>query len=87
MTPTLPFVFWRTACYTAIGRDAIMLRRHWKTLVAVLGGNFLYFAVLLPHLPPAAQHQPSQLDWGLVVDFWICLALYGLLAFSFRSKR
>ena len=38
-------------------------------LVAVLGGNFLYFVVLFPYLPPAARHRPSQLDWGLLVDF------------------
>lgn len=63
-----------------------MLRRYWKMLVAVLGGNFLYFGVLFPHLPPAAQHRPARLDWGLAVDFWICLALYGLLAFPVRRK-
>ena len=62
-------------------------RRYWKTLVAVVGGNFLYFAVLSPYLPPAARHKPFQLDWGLVVDFWICLAVYGLLAFPFRGRR
>lgn len=63
-----------------------MLRRYWKMLVAVLGGNLLYFGVLLHYLPPAARHRPSQLDWGLVVDFWICLALYGLLVFPLRRK-
>jgi len=63
-----------------------MLRRYWKMLVAILGGNFLYFVVLYPYLPPGARHRPNQLDWGLAVDFWICLALYGLLAFTFRRK-
>jgi hypothetical protein len=56
-------------------------------VTAVLGGNLLYFGVLYPYLPPAARHRPSRLDWGLVVDFWICLALFGLLTFSFRRKR
>ncbi|MCZ6490531.1 MAG: hypothetical protein O7A06_08375 [Acidobacteria bacterium] len=56
-------------------------------MLAVLGGNFLYFIVLLPFLPPAARHRPGDLDLGLVVDFWICLALYGLLAFTFRRQR
>ena len=65
----------------------LMLRRYWKTLVAVLGGNLLYFAVLLPYLPPAAHHRPGQIDLGLAVDFWVCLALYGLLAFTFQHKR
>jgi len=65
-----------------------MFRRHWKTLVAVLGGNLLYFGVLYPYLPPAARHRPFRgLDWGLLVDFWICLALYGLLSFPFRRQR
>ena len=64
-----------------------MLRRYWKTLVAVLGGNFLYFVILYPYLPSGARHRPSRLDWGLLIDFWICLALYGLLAFPFRRQR
>ncbi|MBI4464987.1 MAG: hypothetical protein HY647_09810 [Acidobacteria bacterium] len=64
-----------------------MLRRHWKTLVAVLGGNFLYFGILYPYLPPGARHHPFHLDWGLAIDFWICVALYGLLVFPFRRKR
>lgn len=64
-----------------------MLRRYWKTLVAVLGGNFLYYVVLYPYLPRGARHQLYQLDWSLVVDFWICLAIYGLLYFPFRRRR
>ena len=63
-----------------------MLRRHWKTLVAVLAGNLIYFGILSPYLPPSARHTPYRLDWGLVVDFWICLACYGLLTFNFRRK-
>ncbi len=63
-----------------------MWRHHWRTLVAVLGGNFLYFVVLYPYLPPAARHRVYQLDWGLVVDFWVCVALYGLIRFPFRRK-
>jgi hypothetical protein len=63
-----------------------VLRQHWKTLVAVLGGNFIYFAVLYPYLPPAAQYQFHGVDWGLVIDFWICLALWGLLSFRFGRK-
>jgi len=63
-----------------------MIRRYWKTLVAVLGGNFLYFGVLYSWLPEAARHRRNQLDWGLLVDFWICLAIYGLLVFRIRSK-
>jgi hypothetical protein len=46
-------------------------------LVAVLAGNVLYYS-LRPYLPEAAQHEPFLLDWGLVVDLWFCVAVYGL---------
>jgi hypothetical protein len=49
-----------------------------KFLIAILLGNALYFA-LAPHLPPAARHRSWSVDLGTVVDFWICLAVYGLL--------
>jgi len=55
-----------------------MKRSFWQALVAVLAGNTIYFA-LQSWLPPRARHQPFQIDWGLAVDFWICLACYGLL--------
>lgn len=56
-----------------------MLRRLLKQFVAVLVGNLLYFFVLMPHLPPAGRHQPDRLDLGLIVDFWICVVVYGLV--------
>ena len=56
-------------------------------LAAIIGGNAIYFGFLSSSLPPAARHRLYQIDWGLVVDFWVCLALYGLLEFTFRSKR
>jgi hypothetical protein len=50
-----------------------------KSLVAILLGNALYFA-LNPHLPPPARYNPRQLvTLGTVVDFWFCLLVYGLL--------
>jgi len=49
-----------------------------KYLVAILLGNGLYFA-LNPYLPPAAQHHPFKLDLGTLVDFWLCLMVYGLI--------
>lgn len=65
----------------------IALHRHWKVWLAVIGGNLLYFAVLFPRLPAAARHESYRLDWGLLVDFWVCLAVYGLLASIFPDKR
>lgn len=49
-----------------------------KYLVAILLGNALYFAINR-YLPPAAQHHPFKFDLGTLVDFWICLAVYGLI--------
>ena len=50
----------------------------WRSLVAVVAGNAIYFAVGR-YLPPRAQHQPFRIDWGLAVDFWFCLVCYGLV--------
>jgi ABC-type uncharacterized transport system permease subunit len=63
-----------------------MLRRLLKQLAAVVLGSLLYFFILMPHLPTSAQHQPYRLDWGLLIDAWICLALYGLIELVFRAK-
>jgi hypothetical protein len=47
-------------------------------LVAVLTGNGAYF-LLMKYLPPRARHVPSQIDLGLVVDFWFCLVAFGII--------
>ena len=47
-------------------------------LGAVLLGNALYFLLLMPRLPEAWQHQRFVLDAGLVIDFLVCLGIYGL---------
>jgi hypothetical protein len=48
-----------------------------QSLVAVLAGNLIYFLVS-PYLPPAARHT-HKYDLGVVVDFWICLVVFGLI--------
>lgn len=48
-----------------------------QSLVAVLAGNLIYF-LLMPYLPPAAQHM-HKYDLGMLVDFWICLVVFGLI--------
>lgn len=58
----------------------------WRSLLSILLGNAIYFAAL-DWLPPAARHQPNQFDWGLVVDLWICVAIYGLSWMIWRPKR
>ncbi len=47
-------------------------------LAAVLAGNAAYF-LLVRYLPPRAHHQLFQLDLGLIVDFWFCLVVFGLI--------
>jgi ABC-type uncharacterized transport system permease subunit len=56
-----------------------VLRKILKQTVAVVVGNLLYFFVLMPHLPAAGRHRPDRLDLGLIVDFWVCVALYGVI--------
>jgi len=64
-----------------------MLPRFLRQFVAVLLGSLFYFFVLMPHLPPAAQHQAFRLDWGLLVLAWICLVLYGLIELVLRFRK
>jgi hypothetical protein len=30
-------------------------------------------------LPAAGRHRPDRLDLGLIVDFWLCVVLYGVI--------
>jgi hypothetical protein len=39
------------------------------------------------HLPGPARHTAFKFDLGLVVDFWICLVVYGLLELFKRWRR
>lgn len=50
----------------------------WRSLIAVVVGNAIYYA-LWRFLPLKGRHQLYQIDWGLAVDFWICLACYGIV--------
>lgn len=49
-----------------------------QTLLAIILGNIVYFA-LLPSMPPAARHRPFHLDLGTLVDFFFCVVAYGLI--------
>lgn len=55
-----------------------MKQNFWRSLVAVVAGNLIYLGVER-FLPLRGQHQLYQIDWGLAIDFWICLVCYGLL--------
>jgi len=47
-------------------------------LIAVVGGNAAYI-LLVPYLPVGARHVRSHIDLGLVVDFWFCLVVFGIV--------
>ncbi len=64
-----------------------ILRRLLKQFVAVLAGNLIYFFVMMPHLPPLGRHVPYRIDLGLLVDLWVCLALYGIVEFVDRKRN
>lgn len=63
-----------------------MASRLLKYLVAILLGNVIYFLAILPHVPPAGRHQPFRLDLGLLIDFWTCLACWGLIETIARRR-
>lgn len=71
----------------AVERESQTLSRFWRALFAVVAGNAIYFLLLSPFLPPRARHQPFRLDWGTVVDFWVCLVVWGLLEIAFRLRK
>ena len=64
-----------------------MKARLLKQFAAVLLGSLFYFFLLEPRLPPAAQHQPFRLDWGILILAWICLIFYGLIELAFRIRK
>lgn len=64
-----------------------MWRQLAKQAIAVIGGNLIYFFLLMPHLPPGGRHHPDRLDLGLLVDFWVCVVLYGVIELADRRRR
>jgi hypothetical protein len=59
----------------------------WRALIAVIVGNALYFLIISPHLPPNARHRYFAFDLGLVIDFWVCLVVYGIVLSIWKKKR
>jgi hypothetical protein len=62
-------------------------RRLLKQAIAVVLGNLLYFFVLMRYLPPAGRHRTDRLDLGLLVDFWVCLVVYGVIELVDRRRN
>ena len=67
-------------------RKSYLPKNFWQSLIAVVVGNAIYF-LLMPELPRLARHTTFRIDLGLVVDFWMCLVIYGLLEFLKRLRR
>jgi hypothetical protein len=63
-----------------------MPKNFWRQLAAVLIGNALYFGCAR-YLPPAARHGTARIDLGLVVDFWFCLVVMGVIEVWFWRRR
>jgi hypothetical protein len=53
-------------------------------LGAIIVGNVAYF--FLASILPLPRHRPFQLDAGLLIDFWFCVAAYGLIRTARRWK-
>jgi hypothetical protein len=49
-----------------------------ESFLAVLLGNIIYFGAS-PMLPPNLQHQLFRPDAGLLIDFLVCAAMFGLI--------
>jgi hypothetical protein len=54
------------------------MKNFLDALLAVLAGNAIYF-LLMPHLPRAVRHSLFREDWGLLVDFCVCAAIFATL--------
>jgi len=62
-------------------------RRAWLDyLLAIILGNAIYFLVIEPVLPEPLRHQPFRLDWGLALDFLVCVAVYALVRLVRKPK-
>jgi len=57
----------------------VTVRRWLEYLAAILVGNGIYYFSLVPHLPDALRHRNFDVDWGTLVDFVVCVAVYGLI--------
>ncbi len=61
-----------------VPKKSYLPKNFWQSLIAVVVGNAIYL-LPMPELPHRARHTTFRFDLGLVVDFWICLVIYGLL--------
>lgn len=62
------------------------MKNFLDALVAVLAGNAIYY-LLMPHLPRVARHALFREDWGLLVDFAICTAIFATVKYVERDQE
>jgi hypothetical protein len=62
-------------------------RRWLEYLVAILLGQAIYYFSLTPYLPDSLRHQGFAIDAGLLVDFVVCVLMYGLIRLGARVRR
>jgi hypothetical protein len=62
------------------------MRNFLDALLAVLAGNAIYF-LLMPHLSRVARHALFKEDWGLLVDFAICAAIFVAVKYARRDQK
>jgi len=67
------------------GKKSNALGNFLDALLAVLAGNAIYY-LSMPHLPPVARHRLFREDFGLVVDFAICLAIFVAVKYWRRNE-
>ena len=48
-----------------------------ESFIAVVVGNLIYFSVA-PLLPASLQHELFRPDLGLVLDFLVCVGVFGV---------
>jgi hypothetical protein len=60
------------------------LRRWMEYLIAILVGTAIYYFSLVPHLPAALRHEEFHVDLGMILDFAVCAAVYGLMRLGKR---
>jgi hypothetical protein len=62
-----------------------MVKNFLDALLAVLSGNAIYF-LLMPYLPRVARHALFKEDFGLLVDFAICTAIFAAVKYARRNE-
>jgi hypothetical protein len=62
------------------------MKNFLDALAAVLAGNAIYY-LLMPHLAAVARHRLFREDWGLLVDFAICAAIFVAVKYVKRRER